>query len=113
VIRRLDSGASGRTSTAQTAATGQRAAQLSAASSDASSKNYESRQLHLGISEGTILYAPFPFLKSDRDRILRHFKGIAANVYAGVDESLVVRPPGAEVGIGFVAIPCRKASGDS
>src|SRR5712692_6863332 len=72
-------------------------------------QDYESRQLLLGVGEGAILYAPLSFLKSHRSPCLRHFKWVAADVDAGLDESLVVRPPGAEVGIGFVAIPCRKS----
>ena len=66
-------------------------------------------QLLLGIREGAILYASLSFLKSHRGPSLRRLKWIATNVDAGFDERLVVRPPGTEVGIGFVVIPCRKS----
>jgi hypothetical protein len=69
----------------------------------------ESPQLLLGIREGAILYVPLSFLKPHRGPSLRSLKWIAADKDAGFDERLVVRPPGAELGIGFVVIPCRKS----
>ncbi len=45
--------------------------------------------------------APLPFLKSHRGPGLRRLKGIATDEDAGLDERLVVGPPGAEVRIGF------------
>src|SRR5580700_6189952 len=68
----------------------------------------ESPQLLLGIREGAILYAALPFLKSHRGPGLWRLKWTATDEDAGFDERLVVRPPGAEVRIGFVGSPCRK-----
>src|SRR5258708_40057073 len=72
-------------------------------------QNYESPELLLGVGEGAILYAPLSFLKPHRCPRLRHFKGIAADVDVGLDQSLVVRPPSTGVRVGSVVIPCRKS----
>ena len=60
-------------------------------------------------AKGAILYAPLSFLQPHRGSSLRGFKRIAAYVDTGLDESLVVCPPGTEVGIGLVVVPYRKS----
>src|SRR5262249_56809733 len=54
------------------------------------------------IGEGAILHAPPSFLKTHRRPGLGQFKRIAADVDAGLDQRLVVSPPGAEIGIAVV-----------
>src|SRR5258708_5509754 len=65
----------------------------------------ESAQLLLGIREGAILHASLSVLKSYGGASLRHLKWIAANVDAGLNKSLKVRPPRADIGIGVVVVP--------
>ena len=113
VIRRLNSGASGRTSTAPSR--GCRAARcpIERRVKRGEFQDCESPQLLLGIRVGAILHAPLSFLESHRGPSLRHFKWIATDVDAGFDESLVVRPPRTDVGIGSSLFRVAKASGDS
>jgi hypothetical protein len=53
--------------------------------------------LFLGVSVRRILHTPLFFLDPYRRSGFRYFKGIATDVDAGLDESLVVSPPSAEV----------------
>ena len=99
--RRLASGASGRTSTAPIG--GRRAARspIEGGVKRGEFQDDESSQLLLRVSVRTVLHAPLSFPKAHRSSCLRHFQWIAADVDAGLDERLVVSPPGAEMRIGY------------
>src|SRR5258708_12432825 len=54
------------------------------------------------------MHAALTLLKPYGRASLRRFKSVGADVDAGVDERLVVRPPSAEMRIAIVVLPHRK-----
>jgi hypothetical protein len=55
-----------------------------------------------------ILHTALSFLKAHRRSCLGHLKCIGADVDAGLDERLVVSPPGTEMRIVIVVLPQGK-----
>src|SRR5579864_5473002 len=71
----------------------------------------ESSHLLLGVGKRAILDTPLSIFNPNRGPGLGHLQGIAADINASVDEGLVVCAPSAGVGVGSIAVSCRKSFG--